>query len=194
MRESLRGEVFESAKYQGPRARFFCVCRDKVCLVPDVQILSPFIIAIIAERNDVPVLVSRAVLLDLPAKRGPVDAALREAHIGVLAAEYFPVSKPVAAVAFDLRCSTKVSHPHVFLLWQHLALAKPRIPQVFFEGKATSAPSPDCQLAIEFEALQCGSALIVRILCLGMQSIRSRIINLRNSMPSGSTGWWGGDM
>ena len=76
------------------------ICGDERCCVPNVQVLFSFLIAVVAEGNDIQILVRQAVLLNEHSNRRSIDTALPEAHIGVLAAESLPVSKPVTNARF----------------------------------------------------------------------------------------------
>ena len=85
------------------------ICRDKGNRVWDQQVSSSLLIAVVTERDDVPVLVSRACLLNMPSCSGGASAVGQTAVHGSLAAEVLPMSKPAATAAFLLRFAIQVS-------------------------------------------------------------------------------------
>ncbi len=86
-----------------PSAGLAHICRDKFYRAWDQQVLSSFLIAFIAKRNDVPVFVSRACLLNMPSNSGCASAVRQAAVHGSLTAEVLPVSKPASTAALFLR-------------------------------------------------------------------------------------------
>lgn len=81
---------------------FRIIRTDKRGLVPDVQVLSGLLAAVVAKRHDVPASINLAVLLDQPAGSWPVYAVLHKAQIRILAADFLPVSEPVPTAERDL--------------------------------------------------------------------------------------------
>ena len=83
--------------------------------IPDVQVLSAFAAALVAERDQVPALVGRAVFLNAAAGGRPFYAARRKTHECILAAEPFPCSQPAGAGVPGLR-SVEVLNFHMLPL------------------------------------------------------------------------------
>jgi hypothetical protein len=98
-------------------ARDFChIDRDEHRHVPDFQFPSNVRIALLAERNDIPVRVGRIDLLDKPPDGPAVPAAADKALKCRLPAEFLPMCQPGTVVVCKLRCAIQVSDSHFLLL------------------------------------------------------------------------------
>ena len=107
------------------------ICKDRDCTAHDIQVLPPFIVVLVAERDDIPVFVRRAVSLNMPANSSSFCAANHTAFVSSLVAEFLPVINPATTAALFLRCPIQVFVFHVSLLFLLRGTAA-RVPCQFF--------------------------------------------------------------